>query len=249
MKRFVLVICVLVLVTAPVTAAVMSRGETDATGGDSRATTCGNAFYDDGTGVNAAYFGGGHAGDPDFMFGVLFNLADFGFTPGAVEIVAFCAGNDMGYSGGPWNNVVFIYPDNGGTPNDGTVLGQGTISTGDGTGQDEITLASPVTLSGDFWLMNRGDASVGATDFNMEFDAGPATGHSYASNSGIAGLTVHDDRNYVLRATLQEAAGPTPTPPPGGGGGEPIPTMNHYGMLAMIALLAGVAILVVVRKK
>ena len=252
MKRFLLVLCAVALVAAPVAAADMNRGASGNTG--TRTTTCGNAAYDNGESADAAWFGGGMAGDPDFMMGVLFNLADFGFTAGAVEIVSLCAGNDIDY-GGPWSNVVFIYPDNGGVPNDGTVLGQGTISTGNGAGQDEVTLAAPVTLGGDFWLMNRGDASVGATDFNMEFDAGPGAHHSYISNTGIGGLAEPDygggegETNYVLRATLQEAAGPTPTPPPGGGGGEPIPAMNRYGMLAMIALLAGVAILVVIRKK
>jgi len=42
---------------------------------------------------------------------------------------------------------------------------------------------------------------------------------------------------------------PTPTPPPGGYGGEPIPTLNWLGILAMIAILAGVAVLVMVGRK
>jgi len=187
------------------------------------------------------------------MMGVLFNLADFGFSPGAVEIVSFCAGNEIDW-GGPWDNVVFIYPDSGGVPNDATVLGQGTISTGNGAGDFEITLPSPVMLGSDFWLMARGDASVGATDFNVDFDAGPGAHHSFSSTTGIGGLAEPDygggagENNYMLRATLQVATGPTPTVPPVTAG-VPVPTMNRYGIMAMIALLAGVGILVVMRRR
>jgi hypothetical protein len=41
---------------------------------------------------------------------------------------------------------------------------------------------------------------------------------------------------------------PTPTPPPGGYGGEPIPTLNWLGIVAMIAILGGLAVLVMSRK-
>jgi hypothetical protein len=41
---------------------------------------------------------------------------------------------------------------------------------------------------------------------------------------------------------------PTPTPPPGGFGGEPIPTLNWIGILAMIAILGGIAVLVMNRR-
>jgi hypothetical protein len=41
---------------------------------------------------------------------------------------------------------------------------------------------------------------------------------------------------------------PTPTPPPGGYGGNPIPTLNWLGILAMVAILGGVAVLVMTRK-
>ena len=41
---------------------------------------------------------------------------------------------------------------------------------------------------------------------------------------------------------------PTPTPPPGGYGGNPIPTLNWLGILAMIAIMVGVAVLVMTRK-
>ncbi|RLE35464.1 MAG: hypothetical protein DRJ61_03240 [Acidobacteria bacterium] len=253
MKQALLVVCVVALVAAPVAAADMSRGVPSNPAG-SRTMTCGNVSYDNGEATSSAWFGGGQAGDPDLMMGVLFNLADFGFTPGTVEIVSYCAGNDMDW-GGPWPNAAFIYSDSGGVPNDAAPLFQGIIDTGNGAGDYEVTLPAPVMLGGDFWVMIRGDAAYAGEDFNLDFDAGPGAHHSYVSDTGIGGLTEPDygggagENNYMLRATLQEATGPTPTPPPGGGGGEPIPAMNRFGMLAMIALLAGVAILVVIRRK
>jgi len=42
---------------------------------------------------------------------------------------------------------------------------------------------------------------------------------------------------------------PTPTPPPGGYGGEPIPTLNWLGILAMIAIIGGIAVFVMVGRK
>ncbi len=168
-------------------------------------TTCGNAFYDNGESENAFYFGGGFADDPDYMCAVKFELADFGFVAGATEIVGFCAGNDLGFQGGPWPNEVFIYPDDGGLPDDSVVLGHGTIETGDGTGQYEVTLDEPVLLQGDFWLVNRGDPMWTNEDFNMEYDAGPGTGNSYLNDGdGIAGLGQVTDVNFILRADLQE---------------------------------------------
>ncbi len=253
MKRFLLVVCVVALVAAPVAAADMSRGVPSNPAG-SRTMTCGNASYDDGEAASTAWFGGGQAGNPDYMMGVLFNLADFGFAAGAVELVSYCAGNELDW-GGPWPNAAFIYSDNGGVPNDATPLFQGIIDTGNGAGDYEVTLPAPMMLGGDFWVMIRGDAAYTGEDFNLDFDAGPSAGHSFVSDAGIGALSEPDyngdgsGNNYLLRATLQEATGPTPTPPPGGGGGAPIPAMNRFGMLAMIALLAGVAILVVIRRK
>jgi len=149
------------------------------------------------------WFGGGMAGDPDLMFAVKFELADFGYQSGNVQIAGFCAGNLIAWTGGPWPNEVFIYPDLGGAPDDGTVLGQGTIWTGDGGGWYEVTLSSPVTLNGDFWLVNRGHAPWAGEDFNMDFDTAANVGNSYLSWSGISGLALSGLSNYMLRATLQ----------------------------------------------
>ena len=41
---------------------------------------------------------------------------------------------------------------------------------------------------------------------------------------------------------------PTPTPDPNAGG-QPIPTVNRWGMLAMVGRLIGVAVLVIIRRK
>lgn len=169
-------------------------------------TECGNASYDSGVSDDADWFGGGLAGDPNYMFAVRFDLADFGYLPGDVEIVSFCAANQVDF-GGQWPNEVFIYLDADGVPDDSVILGRGTIRTGDGSGPSEVVLMTPVTLDGDFWLVNRGDPSWAGEDFNMEFDDKPNTGHSFTSSTGVSGLTLTDLGNYALRATLQAATG------------------------------------------
>ena len=54
------------------------------------------------------------------------------------------------------------------------------------------------------------------------------------------------DMHIVMTVNGDLVVGPTPTPPPTGG--EPIPTMNRYGIVIMVALLIGVAILVMWRR-
>ena len=201
-------------------------------GGGGGTSDCGNAFYDNGITDTAVFFGGGFAGDPTHMFAVKFELADFGFTPGNTEITGFCASNQMAFAGGPWPNEVFIYPDSGGLPDDSTVLGQGTIYTGDKLGWYEVTLSSPVTLNGDFWLVNRGDAQWTGEDFNMERDTDTNPSHSFKSGGGIANLQLEDDGNYMLRATLQQGGGG------GGGGGYGDGAYNYF--LAAIVHSPGV---------
>ena len=168
-----------------------------------------NAFYDNGNSADAAYFGGGLAGNPNYMMAVHFRLSDFAYQPGQVEITGFCAGNDLDLSGlgGPWTNRVFVYADASGQPDASVVLGQGDISTGDGTGMVTVTLPSPVRLNGDFWVINRGDPAHTGVDFNMEFDPVPNVGRSFVSSTGISGLTLADSGNYILRANLQPTTG------------------------------------------
>ncbi len=181
------------------------------TGRDAAATTCGNAYYDDGIGDTGYYFGGGQAGNSSCMFAVKFELADFGLAPGETAITSFCAGNDLGFQGGPWPNEVYVYPDSGGVPNTSSPLAHGTIYTGDGSGEYEVTLSQPVTLNGDFWLANHGDPTWAGEDFNMEVDTGPPTGNSYLTDScgGVASLIPDPDVNYILRATLEGGSAPS----------------------------------------
>ncbi len=170
-------------------------------------TSCGTAFYDDGTSGGAVWFGGGHAGDPDSLLAVRIALDDFGFAPGATVLTGFCAGNSIDY-GGPWPNEVFVHPDLDGRPDPSVVLGHGTIVTGNGTGAAEVALDPPVTVTDDVWLVLRGDPQWEGYDINLEHDGGPGTGHSWVSASGYAGLqpmTVDgapDGADLVLRADL-----------------------------------------------
>jgi len=193
---------------------VVSGGSTGG-GGGSGDFSCGNTGYDDNQPVSAAYFDGGMAGLPDLMYGVRIRLADFGLVPGKVELTGFCASNQLDFTGdgGPWPNEIFVYPDDGGPPDDGVVIAQATIVTGDGTGDAVITLPQPAAIDDDFWLMVRGDPTHDGEDFNVEFDAGPNTGNSYLSTTGIDGLTTDngpdgypDGVNYLLRATLVDTS-------------------------------------------
>jgi hypothetical protein len=62
-------------------------------------------------------------------------------------------------------------------------------------------------------------------------------------------FTDHYASSYPGPTTYVDATQPpTPTPPPGGFGGEPIPTLNLLGIIALIAIMAGIAILVIGRK-
>jgi hypothetical protein len=163
---------------------------------------CGNASYDDGESTDFDWFGGGDAGDPDRMFAVFFSLADFGYEPGFVEITGICAGNLLAV-GGLFPNDVYVYPDNEGAPDDTVTLAVARILTGNGRGASIVEFDRPVTLHGDFWLVNRGNAALTSTDFNMEHDEEPTEGHSYVSEDGIAELEETEAGDYMLRAYLR----------------------------------------------
>ncbi len=163
---------------------------------------CGNAAYDDGESTDFDWFGGGEAGDPDKMFAVKFSLADFGYEPGFVEITGICAGNLLAV-GGLFPNDIYVYPDNEGVPDDTVTLAVARILTGNGRGASIVELDRPVTLHGDFWLVNRGNASLDSTDFNMEHDEEPTEGHSFVSEDGIAELEETEAGDYMLRAYLR----------------------------------------------
>ena len=163
---------------------------------------CGNAFYDDGESTDFDWFGGGEAGDPDKMFAVRFSLADFDFEPGFVEITGICAGNLLAV-GGLFPNDIYVYPDNEGVPDDTVTLAVARILTGNGRGASIVEFDRPVTLHGDFWLVNRGGPELTSTDFNMEHDEEPTEGHSYVSEDGIAELEETEAGDYMLRAYLR----------------------------------------------
>jgi len=164
---------------------------------------CGNAYYDDGTSVGFDWFGGRQAGDPELMFAVRFDLADFEYEPGTVELTGFCAGNQLSV-GGLFPNEVFVYPDVEGVPDESTVLAHGQIQTGNGVGGAFIVMLDrPVTLNGDFWLVNRGFAPHATTDFNMEHDTEPDSEHSFTSSEGIENLEASTTGDYMLRAYIE----------------------------------------------
>jgi hypothetical protein len=166
---------------------------------------CGNAFYDDGTAVEAYYFGGFMAGDPDYMYAVFFDLDDWGFEPYEAEITGLCAGNliDVGF-GAAWPNEIFVYADANGSPDPDQMLAHGTIHTGTGLGQSVVMFDEPVILPGDFWLVSQGHPPFANSDFNMEGDSAADSGHSFLSEGGgFAGLQPSIDGDWLLRAYLQ----------------------------------------------
>lgn len=56
------------------------------------------------------------------------------------------------------------------------------------------------------------------------------------------------DMHLVFTVNGDEAAQPTATPNPGAGG-APIPTMNRWGIFAMVGMFLAVAVLVIIRRK
>ncbi len=66
-------------------------------------------------------------------------------------------------------------------------------------------------------------------------------------DDGATPAIVDTDQTMCLQAF--DPAEPTPTFNPGGEGGQPIPTMNRWGMLAMVGMLLGVAVLLIIRRK
>lgn len=105
------------------------------------------------------------------------------------------------------------------------------------------------------------NSPVALNNFDISFTTtvpGPAFYQTFVI--AAAGLTWHDPA-YVWFSVSQSLASsvvetiyidstqpPTPTPPPGGYGGEPIPTLSWLGILGMIAILGGIAVLVMTRK-
>lgn len=194
---------------------------------------CGTHFYDDGTSENALFFqGGGHAGETDHLFGVMFLLSDFGFEPGSIVITGFCAGNRFNFTaiGGPWPNEIFVYPDNQGAPNLDIPLRHNTMFTGDGSGDFIGTFDPPLLIRGDFWLANHGYPPHAGEDFNMETDQDSVPSErSYITDHGLPFL-FQTEQNFILRAYLAMA-------PPA----RPVPALGSMAWLTLVVLLAGIS--------
>jgi hypothetical protein len=91
-----------------------------------------------------------------------------------------------------------------GVPDETTVLAQGRIDTGNGVGGASVVMFDePVTLYGDFWLVNRGYPPHATTDFNMEYDEEPDSEHSFFSFEGIENLLPSTVGDYMLRAYVE----------------------------------------------
>jgi hypothetical protein len=81
------------------------------------------------------------------------------------------------------------------------------------------------------------------------FASGCTTWSPLASCIGSSGTPVGGGfPDFLFQVWGAEAQGPTPTPPPPVGASEPVPTLNTYGIVAMVLLLVGVGILVMWRR-
>ncbi len=106
-----------------------------------------------------------------------------------------------------------------------------------------VALSWPdVTTSSDFSIWP-GSNSAGQTQ--PSYLSSEGCGLSEPTDIGAIG---YPDMHLVFTVNGDEATQPTATPNPGAGG-APIPTINRWGMMAMVGLLLGVAVLVIIRRK
>lgn len=179
-----------------------------------------------------------------------------------VEQVAVVAGYWSG--SGPAESVhVTIYADAGGLPGAAVCTYPSNTYVDDGNNLFTMTFATPCYLPmGTYWVNAQGRtdyATAGQYGWGTEAAATGAEGVWRNPGDGFGnGCTTwtprsgcgYDTLGYSFRILGENAPpGDTPTPPPGGGGGEPIPTMNAYGIFAMVALLLGIAVLVIIRRR
>jgi hypothetical protein len=181
-----------------------------ATGSESpstKDTTCGNAYYDDGTSEGVWWYGGGNAGNPDYIFAVQIDPTDFGII-GDYEIDEVCFGDE--FNVGVNDNAWYLYPDSAGLPDEATVLAEGVKSTGGGTGQEThaISPAVPMGAGELFWIVVRGQIACCnglhlITDYS---DDHTISLNSYGSTTGVAGLAADSSSDYVMHANLSSTA-------------------------------------------
>lgn len=74
-----------------------------------------------------------------------------------------------------------------------------------------------------------------------------SVGCSINEPSDIAGIGF-PNMHLVMTVNGDEQVVPTPTPPPPSGAAVPVPSMNTYGVVAMVLMLIGVAVLVMWRR-
>ena len=78
----------------------------------------------------------------------------------------------------------------------------------------------------------------------------PTTAYNWGFFSqGVSGGYLSFYSGPIATTYVDATAPPTPTFNPGGDGGAPIPTLNWLGMLAMVAMMLGVAVLVIIRRR
>ncbi len=195
---------------------------------------CGDLAYDDGVAEDSIFFGGGQAGEPDHFLGVRFELEDFDLEAGRVLLTGFCISNSLDFSavGGPWPNEVYVYRDIEGEPDLSDPQRNATVVTGDGTGQVEVTFATPWIVDDPvFWIMVQGDPVHAGEDFNVESDQSlkPA-GRSWIADRGVA-FMIPTRQDFMLRATVEVLPGSAAI----------IPTLGLPGLavLATVLLLLG----------
>jgi hypothetical protein len=114
----------------------------------------------------------------------------------------------------------------------------------DPVGQDLVVdmFWPDVTATGDYGIWP-GTNAAGETQPGYLASVGcglaePATLDSIGFPAVDLVVTVNGDEQVV----------PTPTPPPPSGAAQPVPSLNNYGIVAMVLLLIGVAVLVMWRR-
>lgn len=176
----------------------------------------------------------------------------------------------MGAIAGYWNGTgpaasinVVLYSDASGMPGSAICTYMNNPYTDDGAGNFLMDFSgSPCYLpSGTYWAGIQGnvDFAVGGQfGWGTETVQTGALAHWQNPGDGFAsGCTtwtprvncstnLDPDFSFLLNGT--ESTGPTPTPPPPSGAAVPVPAMSNFGMVAMILLVIGVAILVMWRR-